>query len=105
MASARGGFYWRDASWFARVKLLHAFAQNNIAAVAETTTSGYDELHAEVSYTWKPVTHGAGDLTEASLGIAGTNLLNRDIRNSASYSKDEVLMPGASVRVFATVKY
>ena len=38
-------------------------------------------------------------------GIVGTNLLNRDIRNSASYSKDEVLMPGASVRIFATAKY
>ena len=87
------------------MKLLHAFAQNNIAAVAETTTSGYDDLRAEVSYTWKPAQRGASDINEASIGIAGTNLLNRDIRNSASYSKDEVLMPGAGVRVFATVKY
>ena len=40
-----------------------------------------------------------------ALGIVGTNLLNDDIRNSASYSKDQVLMPGASLRVFARVKY
>jgi iron complex outermembrane receptor protein len=32
-------------------------------------------------------------------------LLNEDIRNSVSYTKDEVLMPGASVRAFASVKY
>ena len=87
------------------MKLLHAFAQNNIANVAETTTAGYDDLRAEVSYTWKPAQRGANDLTEASIGIVGTNLLNRDIRNSASYSKDEVLMPGTNVRVFATVRY
>jgi iron complex outermembrane receptor protein len=40
-----------------------------------------------------------------TLGIVGANLLNQDIRNSVSYSKDEVLMPGAGVRVFARAKY
>jgi iron complex outermembrane receptor protein len=100
-----GGVYWRDARWLARVKLLHAFAQNNIASVAETPTSGYDDLRAELSYQWKPANPAAGDLTEVSIGVNGTNLLNRDIRNSVSYSKDEVLMPGASVRLFTTVKY
>lgn len=52
------------------MKLLHAFAQNNIASVAETMTAGYDDLHAEVSYTWKPARRGAGDLTEATLGFS-----------------------------------
>ncbi len=49
-----GGVFWRDANWLARVKLLHAFAQNNIAAIAETPTPGYDDLRAELSYNWKP---------------------------------------------------
>ena len=40
-----------------------------------------------------------------TFGLVGTNLLNQDIRNSVSYSKDEVLMPGASVRLFARLKY
>jgi iron complex outermembrane recepter protein len=40
-----------------------------------------------------------------TFGLVGTNLLNRDIRNSVSYTKDEVLLPGASVRFFARVKY
>ncbi|MFN3657108.1 MAG: TonB-dependent receptor [Pseudolabrys sp.] len=100
-----GGVYWRDANWFARVKLLHAFAQNDIAAIAETTTPGYDDLRAEVSYRWKREKPRAGEVSEISVGLSGSNLLNRDIRNSASYSKDEVLMPGASVRLFATAKY
>ena len=100
-----GGVFWRDANWLARVKLLHAFAQNNIAPIAETTTPGYDDLRAEMSYTWKPAKPTADELSEVTVGLSGTNLLNRDIRNSVSYSKDEVLMPGASVRLFTRVKY
>jgi iron complex outermembrane receptor protein len=100
-----GGVYWRDANWLARVKLLHAFAQNNIAPIGETTTAGYDDLRAELSYKWKPANPNASDLSEVSVGVSGSNLLNRDIRNSVSYSKDQVLMPGASVRLFTSVKY
>jgi iron complex outermembrane receptor protein len=100
-----GGVYWRDANWLARVKLLHAFAQNNIAPMGETATAGYDDLRAEVSYAWKPAQPRGGELSEATVGLSGTNLLNRDIRNHVSYSKDFVLMPGAGVRLFARVKY
>jgi iron complex outermembrane receptor protein len=42
---------------------------------------------------------------EVTVGLNGTNLLNQDIRNHVSYTKDEVLMPGASVRAFASLKY
>lgn len=100
-----GGVFWRNANWFARVKLLHAFAQNDVAAIAETATPGYDDLRAEASYTWKAEKPRRDELSEMTLGISGSNLLNIDIRNSASYSKGEVLMPGASVRLFARVKY
>ena len=100
-----GGVFWRDANWLARVKLLHAFAQNNIAVIAETTIPGYDDLRAELSYKWKPAKPATNEPSEANFGISGSNLLNRDIRNSVSYSKDEVLMPGPSVRLFANVKY
>jgi iron complex outermembrane recepter protein len=30
--------FWRDDNWLARVNLLHAFAQNNIALIGETAT-------------------------------------------------------------------
>lgn len=100
-----GGLYWRNDAWLARVRLIHAFAQNDIAPVAETPTPGYDDLRAEVSYSWKPTKPRPDQLSEMTLGVAGTNLLNQDMRNSVSYTKDQVLLPGASVRFFARFKY
>ncbi len=98
-----GGLYYRDANWLARISLLHAFAQNNIAAT-ETSTPGYNRLKAEVSYTQKldRVVFGPKEVT---LGILGDNLLNENIRNHVSYSKDEVLLPGLNVRAFANLKF
>jgi iron complex outermembrane recepter protein len=46
-----------------------------------------------------------GEPREFIIGVRGDNLLNEDIRNSVSYTKDQVLMPGASVRAFANVKW
>ena len=40
-----------------------------------------------------------------TVGVVGNNLLNEDIRNSVSYTKDEVLMPGIGVRAFANLKF
>jgi len=91
-----GGFFWRDANWLARVNLLHAFAQNNIAAY-ETSTNGYNLLKAEVSYRLRVDPKGR----EMTVGVTGDNLLNQNIRNSVSFRKNEVLMPGANVRFFA----
>jgi iron complex outermembrane receptor protein len=99
-----GGVYWRDANWLAKVNLLHAWAQNDVAA-SETATPGYNNLRAELSYTWKKAQPAFNAPSEVSLGIVGTNLLNDGIRNAASYSKDQVPMPGASLRVFARLKY
>ncbi len=98
-----GGLYWRNSSWLARVDLLHAFAHNQIAAT-ETPTAGYNDLRIELSYQTKlrPTNLGPRELT---IGLTGTNLLNDDIRNSVSYTKDEVLLPGTSVRFFANVRF
>ena len=84
--------------------LIHAFAQNDIAA-NETPTEGYNLLKAELSYTQKIADAQPGSPREVTLGIAGNNLLNENIRNHVSYTKNEVLMPGASVRAFANVKF
>ena len=99
-----GGVFWRDDNWLMRVNLLHAFAQNNVAIIAETPTAGYNLLKAEVSYKTKldPRLFGAREMTA---GIVGNNLLNENIRNSVSYTKDEVLMPGIGVRAFANFKF
>jgi iron complex outermembrane receptor protein len=99
-----GGLFWRDANWLVRVNLLHAFAQNDIAPIAETPTPGYNLLKAEISYKTKldPSYFGAREMT---VGIVGNNLLNENIRNSVSYTKDEVLLPGIGVRAFANLKF
>jgi iron complex outermembrane receptor protein len=99
-----GGAFWRDANWLVRVNLLHAFAQNDIALIGETPTAGYNLLKAEISYKTKldPVYFGAREMT---VGLVGNNLLNENIRNSVSYTKDEVLLPGIGVRAFANLKF
>ena len=99
-----GGVYYRDANWLARVNLLHAFAQNDIGGI-ETSTPGYNRLKAELSYTTKLVKTDWWGAQEVRVSIVGDNLLNEDIRNSVSYTKDEVLLPGMGVRLFANVKY
>jgi len=80
---------------------------NQIAPIGETPTPGYNNLKAELSYKWRPKRLTADNLSEYTVGIVGNNLLNADIRNSVTYipQKDEVLMPGASLTVFANVKY
>jgi len=101
---AGGGLFWRDANWFARINMLHAFAQNDISDVAETPTNGYNLLKAEVSYKTllDPRIYGAKEMT---VGLVGNNLLNENIRYSTSYNKDNVLQPGLNVRAFASVKF
>jgi iron complex outermembrane recepter protein len=101
---AGGGLFWRDANWLMRVNLLHAFAQTDIDPVAETPTPGYNLLKAEVSYKTKLDSSWFG-AREMTVGLVGNNLLNEQIRNSVSYTKDEVLMPGLGLRAFANLKF
>ena len=96
--------FYRDSNWLARVNLTHAFPQNDVA-VNETPTAGYNLLKAELSYTQKIRSARPFEPREFTVGIVGNNLLNEDIRNSVSYTKNEMLMPGASVRAFANVKF
>ncbi|MBE7198325.1 MAG: TonB-dependent receptor [Parafilimonas terrae] len=98
-----GGVYLRADGWFARVNLLHAFS-HDATAVYETPTPGYDDLRAELSYTKvvDPAVYGASAIT---LGVQGRNLLNDDIRNSTSFKKDEILLPGRNVRLFLTARF
>lgn len=99
-----GGLFWRDANWLTRINLLHAFAQNDVASIAETTTPGYNLLRAEISYRTK-LDPNAWGAREMLVGVVGNNLLNENIRNAVSYNKDNVLMPGIGVRAFANLKF
>ena len=98
-----GGVFYRDGNWFARVGLLHAFAQNNVSDF-ETNTDGYNMLKAELSYTTRLKSDPTG-MTELKIGIVGDNLLNEDVRFAQSFKKDEVLQPGRTIKLFANLKF
>jgi iron complex outermembrane receptor protein len=98
-----GGLYYRDAAWLARVNALHAFAQDELG-FEETPTGSYTLVNAELSYTFTGEATHEGIAPVTTIGIRGENLLDDDVRNSASFKKDEVLLPGASVRLFGSVK-
>ncbi|MEF3367238.1 TonB-dependent receptor [Methylocystis sp. 9N] len=99
-----GGLFWRDANWLMRVNLLHAFAQRNIDPIAETPTKGYNLLRAEISYR-QLFDPGDPRGRAVTFGLVGDNLLNVDMRNSVSFRKDEVLLPGANLRFFTSVSF
>jgi iron complex outermembrane receptor protein len=99
-----GGIYFRNIEWLARVSLLHAFPQRDVAMIAETPTGSYNLLRVEISHT-KALKNDPSGIKRFTVGVVGNNLLNDDIRNHVSYTKDAVLMPGAGVRAFASVKY
>ncbi len=99
-----GGVYYRNAEWFGRISLLHAFAQNDIAVIGETPTGGYNLLKVEISHT-RELKNDPSGIKKVTVGVVGNNLLNDDIRNHVSYTKDQVLMPGAGARLFASVRY
>lgn len=97
-----GGLYYRDANWAAGVTLLHAFDQDEIG-FGETPTKGYTLLGATASYTFgKGV--GGEIQPDVTIGVKADNLLDDEVRNHVSFKKDEVLEPGASVRLFGSVK-
>ena len=96
-----GGVYYKGAAWIAQLNALHAFRQA-FPGVNETETSGYTLLNAELSYTRQRDTNRF--FSEMTLGVRGSNLLDDDVRFSTSFKKDEVLQPGASVRLFGVLK-
>jgi len=98
-----GGVYYRDANLLARVNTLYAFEQDKFG-VNETETAGYTLLNAELSYTMTLAADGFAR-PEMTIGLKGENLLDDDVRNHVSFKKDEVLEPGARVRLFGTIKF
>ena len=85
------------------------------AAYDEIVTTGIKRKHsidhiiasllkAEIAYTIN-LRPGDDGPREIALGLTGTNLLDDDVRNHVSFKKDEVLMPGRSVRAFARLRF
>ncbi len=100
---AGAGLYYRDDNLFLRVGFLHAFAHTETSPF-ETFTPDYTLLKAEVNYIAKlnPAVYG---FNEVKVGVIGDNLLNDEVRNSASFRKDEILLPGRNVRAYVTMRF
>jgi iron complex outermembrane recepter protein len=98
-----GGLYYRDANWSARVGVLHAFDQNRIG-LEEIATPGYTLVSAEVTYTHQRADGGVS-APVYTIGLKGENLADDEVLNHASFKRrEDVLGPGASVRLFGSVK-
>lgn len=98
-----GGVYYHDANWMARAGLLHAFAQDEFG-INEIATPRYTLVSAELSYTTR-VTAPGGTASEVSIGVKGENLADQEVLDHTSFKRrEEVLQPGASVRMFGSVK-
>lgn len=96
-----GGLYYRDANWFARAGVLHAFEQDRIGE-EEIATPGYTLVSAEVSYT---AGEGEAGVPAFTIGLRGENLADDEVLNHASFKRREnVLEPGASVRLFGSIR-
>jgi iron complex outermembrane recepter protein len=98
-----GGLFYRDANWFARTGVLHAFDQDQIG-FGEIETPGYTLVSAELSYTTalNPI-DGIG--TSMTIGLKGENLADEEVLNHTSFKRrEDVLLPGASVRLFGSIK-
>ena len=85
------GLQYQKNSFGARLNLLHAFAQERIAS-NELATNGYTNLSALVTYKLPTKVN-------IELFAKANNLLNQDIRDSASFLKDIAPQGARSVMI------
>ncbi|MGB0415282.1 MAG: TonB-dependent receptor, partial [Coraliomargarita sp.] len=80
-------------NWDTGVELRYAFKQDDTAP-EETETDGYTELNADVSYRFD---------FENDLGLVvfarAENLLDEEIRNHTSFTKDDAALPGRNLTI------
>jgi iron complex outermembrane receptor protein len=82
------GIAYEKNNWYARLDVLRAFAQDNIAA-HELKTDAYTNITAYASYQL-PVEYNL------QFFLKGYNLLDQDIRDHSSFMKDKFLRGGRS---------
>ena len=95
------GLFYESDQMFARISALRVNRQDQVASF-ESETKGYTDLRIEATYAFGTGEEGS---PTAMIGVSGQNLLNEDRRNHLSFLKDDVLLPGASARVFFRVVF
>lgn len=95
-----GGVFYKQGGFFSRIGALHAFDQDDVAE-GEDPTDGFTDLSATASYSFE----NANGHPDYEIGIVGSNLLDEELRNHSSFKKNDVLLPGASARIYGRVKF
>lgn len=81
---------WSHGPWSAGLKHTHVMKQNDVAAL-ELPTNGYDLLNFNINWLHQ------GSRCETLLFLQGSNLLNEEVRDHASFIKDVAPKPGRSI--------
>ncbi len=92
------GLAWHSSNWNLELNLTEVFDQNN-ASVGETETDGYTLLDLYADYH-VPVGNG-----ELLFFARGSNLLDEEIRNHASFLKNYAPEPGRGFRIGLRYNY
>lgn len=87
------GVFWSGPRLRARVGFLRSMAQRRLAPF-ETRTSGHTLVDATLA--WEILAQGNRSL---ELHLGARNLLDEKARNHVSFKKEDVLLPGRSLRV------
>jgi len=93
---------YQDSRWRSSLSVIHSDSHNRIASSTvsdETTTKGYTNVDANLSYTQR---YGTTDLTWFMIA---RNLLNEEIRLSTSLLKDYVPQPGRNLIVGVRTRF
>ena len=88
-----GGLFFESNEMELRLDVLHANAQNKIAA-HETTTPGFTTVDASAVFHVYQGPEG-----DVDIALTGTNLTDSVQRNAVSFTKDFVLQPGRAFRL------
>ncbi|MET0310025.1 MAG: TonB-dependent receptor [Sphingomonas sp.] len=86
-----GGLSWTSRIFDAGFLLQHYGRQDKFG-VFDTETDGYNALSANIA--WRPFKEHPG----LELAVVGQNLTNDVQRNASAFNKDDVVMPGRTVR-------
>ncbi len=86
-----GGLNWKSERFDAGFLLSHVGEQDKFGAF-DTPTDGYNNLSANLAV--RPFASQPG----IELAIVGQNLTNDVIRNASAFNKEDVVMPGRTVR-------
>jgi iron complex outermembrane recepter protein len=92
------GLSWTGATFDSDFLVKYTAAQNDVAA-AETPTSGFVSLDAELG--WRPMPHNSN----IELMLVGRNLTNSTQRNAIALNKDEVILSGRDVRLLLRAQF